>query len=212
MAGFFCFTRKILTDIEMLNPIGFKIGLEVIVKTSPKKILEIPIEFKERLHGESKLSMKEQINYLIHLERLMEYKYKTAVEFIKFSLIGGVWMIIDLTSVHISYGILAVPFRISRVIGFMLAVTSNFLLNRKFTFTHAQAGDVRSQYIKFLITAVVAFVVNWFISVYLFENFELFNRLYLLAAFVGIIGGLVINFVGSKFIVFKTARRDVKSA
>ena len=68
MAGFFAFPKKILKKNVKLNPLGFKIGLELLVKTDPKKILEIPIEFKERLHGESKLSLKEQLNYLLHLK------------------------------------------------------------------------------------------------------------------------------------------------
>ena len=74
MAGFFAFPKSILKNIKNINPLGFKIALEIMVKCSPKHIVEIPIHFQERLYGESKLSLKEQLKYLIHLKRLYQYK------------------------------------------------------------------------------------------------------------------------------------------
>lgn len=211
MAGFFAFHRRILEPSIELNPLGFKIGLEIMVKTSKKKICEIPIQFEERLHGESKLSLKEQLNYLLHLKRLFEYKYKIPAEFIKFCLIGGTGMIVDLTFVFISMQIFSnvviIPqsfhFRIARVIGFVFALTSNFLLNRRFTFAKANTGNIYRQYATFFIVSLIGFGVNWSISVYLNETTLFFNAHYLIAALMGILAGTLINFTGSKFIVFK---------
>ena len=76
MAGFFAFHRKLLTPEVTLNPLGFKIGMEIIVKAAPKRITEIGIHFQERRNGKSKLSFKEQVNYIIHLKRLYTYKWK----------------------------------------------------------------------------------------------------------------------------------------
>jgi dolichol-phosphate mannosyltransferase len=45
-----------------------------MVKCGCKRIREIPIHFSNRVHGSSKLSIKEQINYLRHLRRLYWYK------------------------------------------------------------------------------------------------------------------------------------------
>jgi dolichol-phosphate mannosyltransferase len=145
MAGFFAFHRRLLKPGLALNPLGFKIGLEMIVKASPKRISEVPIQFRERQFGESKLSLKEQINYLIHIKRLFEYKYKTLAEVIKFFFIGGSGMMVDLALVYLSMQFFMIfgmvpklfQFRIARVIGFVFAVTTNFLLNRKFTFSTA---------------------------------------------------------------------------
>jgi len=75
MAGFFALPKCILRDRERLNPLGFKIGLEIMVKCAPRNIVEIPIDFQERIYGESKLSLKEQIKYLVHLKRLYQYKF-----------------------------------------------------------------------------------------------------------------------------------------
>jgi putative flippase GtrA len=88
------------------------------------------------------------------------------------------------------------------VVGFTFALTSNFFLNRKFTFPHAGKENIARQYVSFFAVCLMGFALNWFISVYLYENLPFFHRYYLAAAFIGILGGLFINFLGSKFFVF----------
>jgi dolichol-phosphate mannosyltransferase len=54
----------------MLDPIGFKIGLEVIVKGKYDKAVEVPYTFTDRIVGESKLNQSEIFNYLKQLRKL----------------------------------------------------------------------------------------------------------------------------------------------
>lgn len=75
MSGFFCLRKDTFTASDPLNPIGYKIGLELMVKCRCKNIIEIPIHFAQRNKGHSKLNLKERINYLTHLLRLLKYKY-----------------------------------------------------------------------------------------------------------------------------------------
>lgn len=75
MAGFFAIRRDTYRAADRLDPIGYKIGLELLVKAQCKGVREIPIHFRDRLHGESKLNFREQVNYLRHLVRLMRYKF-----------------------------------------------------------------------------------------------------------------------------------------
>ena len=74
MAGFFAIRRSVFQSAERLDPIGYKIGLELMIKCRCRRIREVPIFFAERLYGESKLSFKEQLKYLRHLRRLYAYK------------------------------------------------------------------------------------------------------------------------------------------
>jgi len=76
MSGFFAFHRRILRPGIDLNPLGFKIGLEILVKAGPDRVMEEPIEFQPRLFGESKLSLREQLLYLRHLKRLFGYRFQ----------------------------------------------------------------------------------------------------------------------------------------
>lgn len=206
MAGFFAFNSSISKNkINTLNPLGFKIGLEMIVKCGPKKIKEIPIIFQERLYGESKLDLKQQLLYLLHIKRLFEFKYPTLSEIIKFLVIGSCGMAVDLFMVFLSYGVIGIPFKFARVIGFLVALTTNFFLNYRFTFKNMKKEKkLYIRYAEFITVCTIGFALNWFISVSLYQNYPFFEKYYLLAATIGIIGGTFINFTGSKFIVFKT--------
>jgi len=69
--------KKGLLQGVKLDPIGWKIVLEIIVKTNCR-FLEIPISFSDRLKGESKLNFRVQLDYIAHLMRLYSYKYHNA--------------------------------------------------------------------------------------------------------------------------------------
>ncbi len=68
-SGYFLVRRDALEGVE-LDPIGFKIGLEVIAKARYGKAIEIPYVFTDRVAGESKLNQREIFNYLKQLGRL----------------------------------------------------------------------------------------------------------------------------------------------
>jgi dolichol-phosphate mannosyltransferase len=68
-SGYFLVRREALDGVT-LDPIGFKIGLEVIAKAHYGKAIEIPYVFTDRVAGESKLNQREIFNYLKQLGRL----------------------------------------------------------------------------------------------------------------------------------------------
>ena len=68
-SGYFLVKREAIEGVE-LDPIGFKIGLEVIAKGHYGRALEIPYVFTDRIVGESKLNEKEIFNYLKQLRKL----------------------------------------------------------------------------------------------------------------------------------------------
>ncbi|MHB8433946.1 MAG: polyprenol monophosphomannose synthase [Candidatus Tyrphobacter sp.] len=68
-SGYFLVRREALENVA-LDPIGFKIGLEVIAKAHYGKAVEIPYVFIDRTTGESKLNRREIFNYLKQLRKL----------------------------------------------------------------------------------------------------------------------------------------------
>ena len=68
-SGYFLVRREAIEGTQ-LDPIGFKIGLEVIVKGRYGKAVEVPYVFTDRVVGESKLNQKEIFNYLKQLRKL----------------------------------------------------------------------------------------------------------------------------------------------
>ena len=73
-SGFFMFDKKILAGTT-IDPIGCKVGLELMVKGNHQgKVAEYPIVFSERAAGESKMGWRETRQYLEHLGALTLYK------------------------------------------------------------------------------------------------------------------------------------------
>ncbi len=103
MAGFFAFRRHMLASCDELNPIGYKIGLELLVKARITRITEVPIVFRNRIHGQSKLTLQEQFRYLEHLSRLYDYKYPKGSPRLKFLIVGALGACTALAAVHILY-------------------------------------------------------------------------------------------------------------
>jgi dolichol-phosphate mannosyltransferase len=68
-SGYFLVKREALDGVH-LDPIGFKIGLEVVAKAHYGRAIEIPYVFTDRIVGESKLNQKEIFNYLKQLRKL----------------------------------------------------------------------------------------------------------------------------------------------
>jgi dolichol-phosphate mannosyltransferase len=73
MSGFFFLKRNVIEGVK-LNPTGYKLGLEILVKGNYKKVKEIPFTFKPRKNGASKLDKKELLTYLKLLKDLYLYK------------------------------------------------------------------------------------------------------------------------------------------
>jgi dolichol-phosphate mannosyltransferase len=73
-SGYFLVRRDALEGVD-LDPIGFKIGLEVVAKAHYGKALEIPYVFTDRVVGESKLNQSEIFNYLKQLRKLYAARF-----------------------------------------------------------------------------------------------------------------------------------------
>jgi len=75
MSGFFCISKSAYKrGRDGCNPTGFKIGLEIMARCRCT-VVDVPIMFQDRLHGESKLSNKQIVEYLGQLFTLYVERY-----------------------------------------------------------------------------------------------------------------------------------------
>jgi dolichol-phosphate mannosyltransferase len=72
-SGFFFMRREVIDGVK-LNPIGFKIALEVFVKGRYERYCEVPYTFVNRLQGKSKLTLKQMWEYVVQLFDLVVYR------------------------------------------------------------------------------------------------------------------------------------------
>jgi dolichol-phosphate mannosyltransferase len=68
-SGFFGFRREVLEGVA-LDPEGWKIGLEIMVRGRCRRIVEVPYLFVERERGKSKFGLRQVVQYLGHLVSL----------------------------------------------------------------------------------------------------------------------------------------------
>lgn len=159
MAGFFALPRRLYLAADELNPIGYKIGLELIVKCHVTKVVEVPIVFRNRLHGESKLTIKEQFRYLEHLSRLYDFQFPKAAPRIKFLIAAACGSV---ACVGLYYGVSAAgaAFLPALAIGLlaMIAVTLLFFIR----YVRTQKTDIamRHPHLEFIFISTVELVAG----------------------------------------------------
>lgn len=204
MSGFFALRRRDMPAAEMLSPIGYKIGLELAVKGGFRKerIREVPIFFRDREHGESKMNLREQLNYLRHLRRLYHYRWAKPMEVFQFLAVGLLGLAIDV-GVYLLLLFFGVPHLLARGAAYWPAVTSNWFVNRIMTFKQRRREPLFAQWGKYVFFSSVGFFINWGTYYALTTHVAFFAERFLLALFVGVLAGTAFNFLASDWLVFR---------
>ncbi len=91
--------------------------------------------------------------------------------FLKFCVVGGSGVFIDMGITYACKEWLRLNKYVANATGFIIAATSNFLLNRWWTF-HSTSADISTQYLKFITISIVALMMNTFIIYILTDKFR----------------------------------------
>ncbi len=212
MAGFFGFPRRILAGSPQLTPVGYKIGLEILVKARCQKVIEVPIAFTERVRGESKLTLQQQLLYLRHLRRLYRFCFPQTAEIIQFAIVGSSGVIVDLfLYLGLTYGV-RIDHQLSRAISFVAAASWNWFFNRWFTFVNGRGKKWGKQWLQFLTSASVGFTVNWGSYKLLTDYVPYLGQHHIVAFFIGILLGMGSNYTLSRWFVFRPFNESIEGA
>ena len=199
MSGFFALRQSTYKKAPFLNPVGFKIGLELIVKCAIERISEIPIHFCDRRSGKSKLNFAEQLRYIQHLRRLYIYKFAYASSLLQFLVVGSSGVVVNLCILTMLVWI-GSPNSIAVLGGILVSVTTNFLLNRRFTFSYAMEGSIVRQFVGFCSAAGAAMMVNYTVTMLL--SVRIPELPIQVAALIGIAAGTLLNYSVNQFVIF----------
>jgi dolichol-phosphate mannosyltransferase len=131
MTGFFAVRRSAI-DLESLRPRGFKILLEVLARNT-LTIVEEPFVFGERLAGESKAGFRQGVRFLIQLAALRFGRFSG------FAAIGALGAVGNL-AIMAALQAFGVWYLFAAVIGAIVTIITNFLLQERFVF-----GDLRAE-------------------------------------------------------------------
>ena len=199
MSGFFAMRRSTLKAGRDFNPVGYKILLELIIKCRCKVVVDVPIHFDNRRFGESKLSVKEQMRYVQHLRRLYIYKYGTWSHLAQFLAVGVSGLAINLLTLtallHAN-----VDEKAALAIAIVVSMLSNFVLNRRFSFSYARDQSIVRQFLGFVAACSLGALVQYFTAVSLWNVL----RYKQVAALIGVVAGTFFNFAASRFVIFRS--------
>jgi dolichol-phosphate mannosyltransferase len=140
MSGYFMVRRSAIAG-KVLNPLGYKILLEVLGRGEVRKVGEVGYVFRERLEGESKVTWKLYVEYLRHLVRLRVHTWPVA-RFARFAAVGLSGVVVDMFMLYLLSDPATLGWGLTRskVLAAELAIVNNFLWNDGWTFRDV-AGD-----------------------------------------------------------------------
>jgi dolichol-phosphate mannosyltransferase len=145
MSGFFAFKKQIIQGLKF-DAIGYKMLLEILVKTKGASVKEIPYTFKDREHGSSKITFATVIDYIRSVWRLYRYgkalrrqEKRPSVRFLskaaRFYTVGASGLGVNyLISFLFGSGVADFWYLHANMLGIIVSMTSNFFLNKFWTF------------------------------------------------------------------------------
>ncbi len=131
MSGFFAFTRQAIAGAD-LKPAGYKIILEILMLGKFQNVAEVPYTFSLRSRGHSKLSARQQVEYLKHVYSLMK-RSGELVRFFKFCLVGASGILVNEGLLWLLTEFGGLVLQVSSAISIESSIIFNFILNDFFT-------------------------------------------------------------------------------
>jgi putative flippase GtrA len=136
------------------------------------------------------------------MEQIEAYR-PLATQFVKFGVVGTAGFVVDNAFVYTAHFGLGIGLILAGILSFFVAGSSNWFLNRMWTFRGASKGRLHYEWLRYLATNSAGFVINRGIYIALIATSSLCNLHPILALAAGSIGGLGVNFVMSRRIVFR---------
>lgn len=213
MSGFFAFKKNIIKELNF-DALGYKLLLEILVKSKGINIKEIPYTFENRKFGSSKLDSLTIINYFKSVFKLYKYgkinekqEGQTSVRFLskaaRFFTVGATGLGINyLVSLLFADGISNLWYIHATMMGIIVSMTSNFLLNKIWTFSDMDfsLNNTLKQFGKFVTFSSIGALLQLGMVFYLVDVQEISYHF----ALIGAVGLAAFgNFILNKKLTFK---------
>lgn len=183
MSGFFA-VRLAALDLDRLNPIGFKILLELMIRQPRLQVAEVPFVFGTRIAGESKASLAEGLRFVRHILRLRLLVLRSQVRrssttnsvgrfarLAAFGAVGATGVFVNTAALWVlSEHVVHPHYLIAAVLATEVSTSWNFVLTEKFVFRGPKPGTRPGRAVRF----------------FLLNHLALLPRLPLLALLVGV--------------------------
>lgn len=203
LSGFFL-VRRTLVHSAGLRPVGYKIGLEILSRVRPAKIVEVPYEFAPRQAGQSKVNARQGFILLLHLLRLLR-EVPQAGRGWKFAFVGALGMLVNLGLLFLLSAAAGLPRSLVWLLAVEAAVWHNFIWHYTFTWRERKEAGARAwlgRAAAFHLSVAGTVAINGAI----FALLSIAGAPLILAGAAGIAGAAAFNFVAGDRWVFRPLR------
>ena len=137
---------------------AFQVALLHRLIESGATVVEQPIYFRDRERGQTKLGVRDLIEFFYSVWWLRVAGYRT---FLKFSLVGLSGVLVNLGSFQLALG-LGIHKYLASPIAIELSIVSNFLLNNYWTFAdRAMTGRRRTRGLKYNLVSLMTLALSY---------------------------------------------------
>ncbi len=149
-------------DKLLSKSFAYKIHLLFYMVQKGAKVKEIPIEFRSRTSGESKI-IKNEMQETLRVIFLLQLNNPKMQRFFKFGVVGGTGLLLQTAFFEYTavFNHWFTPL-IGTLIGAEIAIISNFILNNAWTFKEYKVSGIKLLYkfVQFNLTSLVAMLIQ----------------------------------------------------
>jgi dolichol-phosphate mannosyltransferase len=200
-SGFFMFRKSVIENV-ILRPIGWKILIEILVRGNYNKVIEVSYRFRARNAGDSKMSLKEQWNYIRHLINLVKDSPQDR-RFYLFAMVGisGIFvnMIVYTILIRLNFGV-----SVAGSLSALTAMLSNFFLNDQFTWSEVKNTPLWIRMCKFFTTSILGIIIDICVLSLLYHVNHIH---YLVSNLLGIMAGTLWNYCLNNLWTWRTVKK-----
>jgi dolichol-phosphate mannosyltransferase len=201
MSGFFLMRRDLFDELApKLSSEGFKILFDILVSARGKlRIAELPYGFRRRLFGDSKLDLRNAVDFA-GLLFAKATGNAVPLRFFSFMLVGLSGVAVQLACLWQGL-MLGLSFSVAQAVATVLAMTSNFFLNNMLTYRDQRisGAHLMPALLSFYAVCSTGALSNVGVSSWLYAS----RPVWWLAGLAGSIVGAAWNYAGSSTFVWK---------
>ena len=205
-AGFRAIRAAVLRGIDLqglrVQGYAFQIALLHAAAAAGAKVVELPVDFVDRTAGESKLGLKDIVEFLTSAAWI---RFQSAKVFIKFCLVGASGVLVNLGIFTLLLE-LGVNKFVASPIAIQCSIITNFLANNYWTFRWRElAGTLRARGLRFNVVSILSLAISYLTFIALAHVLpRLAPQLDQLA---GIIPATLVNYFLNSYWTFRDADR-----
>jgi dolichol-phosphate mannosyltransferase len=210
MSGFFLVRRALLHQVvRKLSGTGFKILVDILASSpEPPRVCEVPYEFRERLHGTSKLDINIGLEYVLLVSEKLLRDF-LPVRFVLFLLVGAAGVVLNLAELWLLYRAGHLSFVVAQSLATAVVMVVNFFLNNLFTYRDLRLRGWRiwTGLLTFCMACSVGALINVALATFSLER----GLPWYLAAIIGLSIGAVWNYSVTSVLTWRRGRRRRKT-